>query len=98
MSSERVHAKHSIMLEALSSGDVISVVLLLFCVWVVAQMAEHRTVTAASEGSTPFGPPKFNGAPRLIAKRLKSPALNQAIVGSNPTRAANFSYGTVAER
>jgi hypothetical protein len=27
-------------------------------VWVVAQLAEHRTVTAASEGSTPFDPPK----------------------------------------
>jgi hypothetical protein len=26
--------------------------------WVVAQMAEHRTVTAAIEGSTPFDPPK----------------------------------------
>src|SRR2546428_14127835 len=31
-------------------------------VWVVAQLAEHRTVTAASEGSTPFDPPKPNGA------------------------------------
>ena len=27
-------------------------------VWAVAQLAEHRTVTAAREGSTPFGPPK----------------------------------------
>ena len=27
-------------------------------VWVVAQLAEHRTVTAAREGSTPFDPPK----------------------------------------
>ena len=26
--------------------------------WVVAQMVEHRTVTAACEGSTPFDPPK----------------------------------------
>jgi hypothetical protein len=26
--------------------------------WVVAQLAEHRTVTAAIEGSTPFDPPK----------------------------------------
>jgi hypothetical protein len=25
--------------------------------WVVAQLAEHRTVTAATEGSTPFDPP-----------------------------------------
>ena len=25
--------------------------------WVVAQLAEHRTVTAASEGSSPFDPP-----------------------------------------
>ena len=27
--------------------------------WVVAQFAEHRTVTAAREGSSPFDPPKF---------------------------------------
>lgn len=27
-------------------------------VWVVAQLAEHRTVTAAREGSNPFDPPK----------------------------------------
>jgi hypothetical protein len=27
--------------------------------WVVAQFAEHRTVTAAVEGSSPFDPPKF---------------------------------------
>jgi hypothetical protein len=26
--------------------------------WVVAQSAEHRTVTAAREGSNPFDPPK----------------------------------------
>jgi hypothetical protein len=26
-------------------------------VWVVAQLAEHRNVTAATEGSTPFDPP-----------------------------------------
>ena len=26
--------------------------------WVVAQLAEHRIVTAATEGSTPFDPPK----------------------------------------
>ena len=31
-------------------------------VWVVAQLAEHRTVTAAREGSTPFGPPSFFSA------------------------------------
>ena len=29
-------------------------------VWVVAQLAEHRTVTAAREGSIPFDPPKLN--------------------------------------
>ena len=28
------------------------------CMWVVAQLAEHRTVTAAREGSSPFDPPK----------------------------------------
>jgi hypothetical protein len=28
--------------------------------WVVAQLAEHRTVTAAREGSTPFDPPKLS--------------------------------------
>ena len=32
--------------------------------WVVAQSAEHRTVTAAREGSTPFDPPKFSRPPR----------------------------------
>ena len=26
--------------------------------WVVAQLVEHRTVTAAYEGSSPFDPPK----------------------------------------
>ena len=65
-------------------------------VWVVAQMAEHRTVTAASEGSTPFDPPKPNGA--LGKSGLSHLSLNQAIVGSNPTRAAKISHGTVAER
>ena len=30
------------------------------CMWVVAQLAEHRTVTAVREGSTPFDPPKHN--------------------------------------
>jgi hypothetical protein len=33
--------------------------------WVVAQLAEHRTVTAAIEGSTPFDPPKNIGDCRL---------------------------------
>jgi hypothetical protein len=33
--------------------------LIALLVWVVAQLAEHRTVTAASEGSTPFDPPNF---------------------------------------
>ena len=28
--------------------------------WVVAQLVEHRTVTAAREGSTPFDPPNFS--------------------------------------
>ena len=64
--------------------------------WVVAQLAEHRTVTAAGEGSTPFGPPKLNGA--LGKAGLSHLSLNQTIAGSNPTRAANFSHGTVAER
>src|SRR5215471_3690145 len=39
-------------------------------VWVVAQLAEHRTVTAAGEGSTPFGPPNSYGA---LGKSLKPP-------------------------
>src|SRR5229473_7562299 len=39
-------------------------------VWVVAQMAEHRTVTAAREGSTPFDPPKPKWP---LGKRLKPP-------------------------
>ena len=28
--------------------------------WVVAQLAEHRTVTAAREGSSPFDPPNYS--------------------------------------
>ncbi len=44
-------------------------------VWVVAQLAEHRTVTAASEGSTPFDPPKslpiFNCRFPIGSKRSK---------------------------
>ena len=36
-----------------------------FLLWVVAQLAEHRTVTAASEGSTRFDPP--NTLPNSIA-------------------------------
>ena len=64
--------------------------------WVVAQLAEHRTVNAAREGSTPFGPPNPNGA--LGKSGSSHLILNQAIVGSNPTRAAKFSHGTVAER
>ena len=31
--------------------------------WVVAQFAEQRTVTAPRKGSTPFDPPKTRGAP-----------------------------------
>ncbi len=57
-------------------------------VWVVAQLAEHRTVTAAREGSTPFGPPKPNSALGKVGSSHL--ILNQEIVGSNPTRAANF--------
>ncbi len=33
--------------------------LLVALLWVVAQAVEHRTVTAAREGSTPFDPPNF---------------------------------------
>jgi hypothetical protein len=40
--------------EAISGTKTGSTVFL----WVVAQLAEHRTVTAAREGSTPFDPPK----------------------------------------
>ena len=29
--------------------------------WVVAQLVEHRTVTAGVEGSSPFDPPKLIG-------------------------------------
>ena len=36
------------------------------CMWVVAQLAEHRTVTAAREGSTPFDPPKLMGLWTLV--------------------------------
>ena len=33
--------------------------------WVVAQLAEHRTVTAAREGSIPLDPPKGIADSRL---------------------------------
>lgn len=36
--------------------------------WVVAQLAEHRTVTAAREGSNPFGPPKLLRRVRQVDK------------------------------
>ena len=38
--------------------------------WVVAQSAEHRTVTAAIEGSNPFDPPKAFADFRLPICRL----------------------------
>ena len=55
--------------------------------WVVAQLAEHRTVTAAREGSNPFDPPKLFGA---LGKTGRSRlTFNQEIAGSNPARATN---------
>jgi hypothetical protein len=36
--------------------------------WVVAQLVEHRTVTAAREGSTPFDPPN-NFSHGTVAER-----------------------------
>ena len=54
--------------------------------WVVAQFAEHRTVTAAGEGSSPFDPPKIlawncgRGVRHLI--------VDQADDGSSPFSSA----------
>src|SRR3981081_818790 len=42
-------------------------------VWVVAQLAEHRTVTAAREGSTPFGPPKLQALRRENKRSSSTP-------------------------
>lgn len=39
--------------------------------WVVAQLAEHRTVTAVREGSTPFDPPNFDFGMRSADFGLK---------------------------
>ena len=36
--------------------------------WVVAQMVERRTVTAAGESSSLFNPPKTNGALGKLAQ------------------------------
>ena len=52
-------------------------------------MVEHRTVTAAREGSTPFDPPKTCGAPLEFRLEAQAARFNQENVGSNPTRAAN---------
>jgi hypothetical protein len=81
------------MLEALLSGDVISVAFLFLdfkskVMWVVAQLTEHRTVTAAREGSTPFDPPKSIADWRLPIKRTEVQIGNW----QSPI------FGTVAER
>ena len=72
--------------------------------WVVAQLAEHRTVTAAREGSTPFDPPKMISERGmrisdwfLMFDRGLQPRASRADQSkfSNPHSAI---FGTVAER
>jgi hypothetical protein len=54
--------------------------------WVVAQLVEHRTVTAAYEGSTPFNPPKFLA--RNCGREVRHLVVNQADDGSSPFSSA----------
>ena len=70
-------------------------ILVALSMWVVAQLAEHRTVTAAREGSIPFDPPKTLPIPitdcRLHDVNRQPQIVNRAI--------ANRTFlGTVAER
>ena len=55
--------------------------------WVVAQLAEHRTVTAAVEGSTPFDPPNLA---RNCGREVRHLIVNQADDGSSPFSSANL--------
>src|SRR5215213_7227869 len=49
--------------------------------------AEHRTVTAAHEGSTPFDPPKFLA--RNCGRGVRHLIVDQADDGSSPFSSAN---------
>ena len=66
--------------------------------WVVAQLAEHRTVTADSEGSTPFDPPNsfsildFRLPIGSMRDDLDCPTTGQLEIGQSAM------FGTVAER
>jgi hypothetical protein len=55
--------------------------------WVVAQLAEHRTVTAGVEGSSPFDPPKFA---RNCGRGVRHLIVDQADDGSSPFSSANL--------
>ena len=55
--------------------------------WVVAQPAEHRTVTAAREGSSPFDPPK-NFLARNCGRGVRHLIVDQADDGSSPFSSA----------
>jgi hypothetical protein len=49
--------------------------------WVVAQLAEHRTVTATVEGSTPFDPPKT--LPIALRRGTTPPISNSQLAINN---------------
>ena len=74
--------------------------------WVVAQRAEHRTVTAAIEGSNPFDPPNsiadcgFQIADFSLVSvhDCVFEYANQQSAISNPQSAFRNRQGTVAER
>ena len=58
--------------------------------WVVAQMAEHRTVTAAVAGSSPVDPPKI--------ERLEYRLQSGFFAGSKrPTKVGTLNVGNVME-
>ena len=59
--------------------------------WVVAQHAEHRTVTAAGEGSSPFDPPKFLA--RNCGRGVRHLIVDQADDGSSPFSSAKLNSG-----
>ena len=55
--------------------------------WVVAQLVEHRTVTAGVEGSSPFDPPNFA---RNCGRGVRHLIVDQADDGSSPFSSANL--------
>lgn len=57
-----------------------------FFLWVVAQLVEPRTVTAAREGSTPFDPPNFLA--RNCGRKVRHLIVDQADDGSSPFSSA----------